>query len=138
MLGMFLIVATIIIFGLFKERHKVEITVILGISAVYLMLFLRLGISERSHLIEYSVLAILVQLAFTERLGNEVNGLQIGIYAFLLTFMIGTLDECLQIFIPFRVFDLLDIAFNGMAAVFAIGGSLILRWIRRYFDLANR
>jgi hypothetical protein len=41
------------------------------------------------------------------------------------------LDECIQIFLPDRVFDTDDILFNGFAGLMAIGSSLVLQWIRK-------
>lgn len=133
MLGMLLIGLTIVLSGLKTQRDKMEIVVWLGFVAVYLLLFLRMGLAERSHMIEYSVLAIFMHKAFIERLGQERKKLFIGVLAFIVTFMVGILDECIQIFLPDRVFDPIDILFNGLVALLAIGGSIILQWIRNKY-----
>ena len=43
---------------------------------------------------------------------------------------VGVIDECIQKFIPSRVFALEDILFNVGAASMAIGASVSLRWAR--------
>ncbi len=42
------------------------------------------------------------------------------------------LDECIQLLLPSRVFDLIDILFNILASVMAVAASLALSWARRY------
>lgn len=69
--GMILTAITIVVHSLKSQSSKKEIAVWIGIAAVYLMLFLRLGLSERTHLIEYSVLAIFVFSAFSERFRDQ-------------------------------------------------------------------
>ncbi len=96
------------------------------------MLFLRLGLPERSHLFEYSVLAIIIHKALNER-ANQGGQVPVpALLAFAIAFLIGVFDECLQIILPDRVFDPVDILFNGFAVTMAIGSSVILRWIRNY------
>lgn len=131
-LGMTLVGATILVYGLSVKPSKIEFTIWLGFIAVYLVFFLRLGLPERSHLIEYSVLAIFVHKAITERINKENHALKIALYAFMVTFAVGVLDECIQIFIPNRVFDTNDILFNGFAVLMAIGANMILPQIRKW------
>ncbi len=132
MLGMFLVGITILVHGLKIRPGKTELTIWLGLVAVYLMFFLRLGLPERSHLIEYSVLAIFVHKALIERTSQENQALKPALCAFIVTFIIGVLDECIQILIPDRVFDTDDILFNGLVVLMAIGTSMILTWIRKW------
>lgn len=131
LLGMALVGATVLAHGLKNRTSKIEIAIWIGLLAVYLMLFFRLGAPERSHLIEYSVLAIFVHMALTERFGDGQSKWKPAFLALVITFSIGAIDECLQLFLPERVFDPLDIIFNGMAALFAIGSSMIIQWARR-------
>ncbi len=130
-LGMLLVGATITVHGLKTKPSKIEIAIWLGIGAVYIMFFLRLGIPERSHLIEYSVLAIFIHKALTERVGHGTKILLVALMSFVVTFLIGILDECIQIVLPNRVFDPEDIFFNGSAVTIAIGSSMVLNWVRR-------
>ena len=52
--------------------------------------------------------------------------------AVLATALLGALDECIQAFLPTRVFDIQDIVFNTLAAVMATATSLVLGWARRW------
>ena len=131
LLVMLLVGATIIAHGLNAKPSQLEISILLGIIAVYIMFFLRLGLPERTHLIEYSVLAIFIHKAIVERMRNGKNIRVPALWAMVGAFLIGVLDECIQIFLPNRVFDLEDILFNGMAVTTAIGSSLILKWARK-------
>ena len=102
-----------------------------GIVAVYLMLFLRLGLPERTHLMEYGVLAIFIHMALTERNHQGGSVPRPAVLAWIAAFLIGVIDETLQLFLPARVFDSEDILFNGIAVSMAIGGSTTLAWARR-------
>ena len=133
-LGMVLVGSAILVHALKRKPSKIEIGLLLGISAVYLMFFLRLGLPERSHLIEYSVLAIIIHKAVTERFGQEEKILKAAFLALILTFLLGVLDESMQLFLPHRVFDPVDILFNGFAAAAAIGANVVLTWVRRLMD----
>ena len=128
---MIAIAATVILHGMITPPGKAEIIIWLGLSAVYIMLYARLGFAERSHLFEYSILAIFIHEALIER---AIQGKKIpnaGLVAFLIAFTIGALDEFIQIFLPNRVFDIIDILFNGFAAFAAIGASSAIRWVRK-------
>ncbi len=134
MLAMILIGATFIAHGLKTRPDKTEISIWLGLSAVYILLFIRLGHpAERTHLMEYSVLAIFIHKALIERLRQENLVLKPALIAFAVTLIIGVLDEGIQIFIPDRVFDPLDVLFNSLAAFMAIGGCMVLQWARKKF-----
>lgn len=61
-LGIFLIGAAIIAHGLKLRPHNIELATWLGIAAAYFFILLRMAIpEERSHLIEYSILAVFNQ-----------------------------------------------------------------------------
>ena len=110
----------------------IEIGAALGIAAVYLMLLVRMTMAEeRTHVFEYTVVALLVHEALLERAsqGRAVPGP--GRLAFVITAVVGIVDECLQAVIPVRVFDVRDILFNVLAAFMATTSSALLRWIRR-------
>ena len=130
-LVMGLIGLVVLAHGLSPNPKKTEIAIWLGIAAVSIMLFLRLGISERSHLMEYSVLAIFIHKALLERKTYFNSILIPALVAFLLTFLIGLIDEGIQLFLPSRVFDPIDILFNTLAAFFAIGASMLLYFAKK-------
>jgi VanZ family protein len=122
---------TILIHGLKTRPSRAEVTIWLGLAAVYIMFFLRLGMPERSHMMEYSVFAIFIHMALIERIGQESKILKPALLAIAATFIIGLLDECAQIFLPNRVFDPNDMAFNGFSGLLAIGSRMVLQWIRK-------
>jgi hypothetical protein len=127
---MLLVGVTMVMHGLKLKPGKIEIAIWFGFAAIYLMVFLRLGLAERSHLMEYSVLAIFIHMALLEREHTKKNSMNPALLAFLITLIIGVLDECIQIFLPGRVFDPNDMLFNGLAAFMAIGVRLVLQFIR--------
>jgi hypothetical protein len=129
---MFFVGATILVHAIKTKPTKTELTIVLGIVAVYTMLVLRLGMPERSHLMEYSVLAIFIHKAILERKNQGKQIHMPALIAFMVTFVLGVMDECIQIFLPNRIFDPADILFNSMAAAMAIGFSMFLLWARKW------
>ena len=76
-LGMILVMATVITQGLKTRPGGAEIVVALGVTVAYLLVFTRMAIpTERSHLIEYGVLSVLIHEALVERAsqGRRVSG----------------------------------------------------------------
>lgn len=131
--GMLLVGGAILVHGLRLRPGKYELAIWIGMAAVVVMFVFRLGAPERSHLIEYSVLAIFIHKALSERWSDSASIWRPALLSWGITFLVGVLDEGIQYWLPERVFDPEDIAFNGIAATMAIGGSLILRWARRRF-----
>ena len=89
-----------------------------------------LTVAERSHMFEYGLLAILIYEALKER---QANGKKIKypvLSAILLGGTVGLIDELVQIFIPFRVFDFVDIIFNYLACALGVIMSLGVAWIQ--------
>lgn len=131
--GMLLIGATIVVEGLKIRLSGAEIGIALGIVAVYLLAIVRLGISvaERSHLIEYGVVAVFIHQALLERASQGRNVRVPAVLAIAATTMIGVLDECIQFFMPNRVFDPIDMGQNFLAAFTAVLASMALGWARR-------
>ncbi len=125
-----LVALTVLVHGLGVRLGKVEIVAILGLVAVFLMLFLRTTIAERTHLVEYGVLAVLVHGALQEGVKQGRRVPLPALLAFLFTALVGTVDEYVQLFLPFRVFDPVDILFNTLAAACCIGTARILAWAR--------
>jgi hypothetical protein len=140
LLSMLLIVATIITQGLKARPGGAEIGVALGVAAVYLLLFLRMTAppAERTHLMEYGVVAVFVYEALTER-ANQGRRVPVpALLAALATSLLGVLDECIQAFLPSRVFDPIDILFNVLAAVMSVVAMVALGWARRLTIRARR
>ncbi|GJM29599.1 MAG: hypothetical protein DHS20C17_22340 [Cyclobacteriaceae bacterium] len=133
LLGMILTAATVTVHGLSVRPGKTEMSIWFGLAAVYLMFIFRMGAPERSHLIEYSVLAIFIYKALLERLRDNSHFLLPALIAFAATTVIGVFDESIQKLLPSRVFDPLDMLFNSLAAFMAISGSIILQWARKKF-----
>ena len=131
--GFFLVLATIATQALKTRPRGLEIGVALGVAAAYLMVFVRMGIplEERTHLIEYGVVAVFIHAALTERASQGRRVPVPALLAVLATALVGVLDECIQAVLPSRVFDPRDIGFNVLAAVMAIGASVALGWARR-------
>ncbi|MBN7812482.1 VanZ family protein [Algoriphagus sp. H41] len=125
-LGMLLAGTAVLLHGWRTKPGKFEMSVLLGIAAVYVMFFFRLGAPERSHLIEYSVLAVFLHRALLERSTNKKPSLSPALLAIGLGVLIGLLDEVLQFFLPNRTFDPEDMFFNGFAVIMAIAASSLL------------
>ena len=131
-LAMLLVGVTVLTQGLRTRPRGLEIAVALGVAVVYLMVLVRMALEERTHLIEYGVVAVLILEALRERSSHGRRVPLPALLAILATALIGTLDECIQAFIPSRVFDVQDIVFNTLAAVMAVATSLALGWARRW------
>ncbi len=130
--GMLLVCVTILTHGFKRRPGKIDIILVPGVIAVYLMVFVRIEIpQERTHLIEYGVLAIFILETFKERAKNIDYLLSPALLAILSTGIFGIIDELIQAFIPNRIFDIRDILFNTFAGILAVGISSILVWIRK-------
>lgn len=132
-IGFIGIIITIFLYGLKKRSSPIEWFVWFGMISVYLLLLFRLNAPERSHLIEYGVLAVFIHLALHERSGQHQNTFRSAFYAFFITSVIGVLDECMQWFLPNRVFDTNDMIFNAFAALMAIVAVSFLLWVKNKF-----
>lgn len=132
LLGCLLVLATIVTQGLKTRPGGAEIAVALGVAAAYLLVFVRMTIpTERSHLIEYGVVAVFIYEALMERASQGRRVPFPALLAVLTTSLVGVIDECIQAFLPSRVFDPRDIVFNVLAAVMAVSASVALGWARR-------
>ena len=119
--------------GLRLAIKEVEIGILLGVIATYAMLLSRLGVPERTHLFEYSILAALIYQILAER---RANGLPVnfpGFRAVVAGSMIGLVDETIQLFFPGRYFDFIDVGFNALACFMAVAAILVLSWGRTKF-----
>jgi len=135
-----LVGATILTQGLKTRPGGAEIGVALGVAAAYLLVFARMSIpaAERTHLIEYGVVAVFIYEALVERVSQGRRVPRPALLAVLATSLVGVLDECIQAVLPSRVFELRDILFNVLAAVMAVAAMVALGWARRWTGRARR
>ena len=127
-----MVLAAVVTQGLKRRPSGLEIGVILGVAAVYMLVFTRMAVpTERSHLIEYGVVSVLIYEALLERAANGYRVPVPALLATLVTSMIGLIDEGVQWFVPGRVLDPYDMLFNVFAAVMAISAVTALRWVRQ-------
>ena len=130
-IGLALIGGALLVLGLRARPSVAEIGVVLGVVGAYLVLPLRMATpEERSHLIEYAVVALLVGEALRERAARGGSVPLPSIVAFSVTCAIGVVDEAVQLLLPQRVFDPIDVVFNSGSAAIAVVGSACLRWVR--------
>lgn len=131
-LGMVLIGVAIVVQGLRSRPGSAEIAVALGVATVYFMVFVRMGsYEERTHLIEYGIVALLVHAALNERAMRSPHVPVPAVLAVTIAVLLGVLDELIQALLPTRVFDPRDILFNILAAILAVGAIKALRWARQ-------
>ncbi len=138
LLGMMLVGATIIVRGLKIRLTGLNLGIVLGVVATYVLVFVRFtSTEERSHLIEYGVVAAFIHAALEER-ANQGRAVPLrSVLAVAVTALIGAVDEFIQHFIPNRVFDPVDIVFNTMAAVLAVATIAALGWAQKRTRLSQ-
>ena len=132
-LGMLLVGGTVLVVGLRRRPGGLEIGIALGVATAYYMVLVRMALpEERTHLIEYGVVAVLIHEALKERASGNRRVPAPALIAVLAAAAVGAIDEVIQAFLPTRVFDLEDILFNSLAAVMAVASSVALSWARRW------
>ncbi|MGN3974834.1 VanZ family protein [Tsuneonella sp. SYSU-LHT278] len=100
---------------------KRDFAVALGIVAVYSIALSRIALpEERTHMIEYGVVGVLIYKALLERLKNEWPVWSPTLLAMLIVGTLGSIDEVLQFWHPTRTFDWRDIGFNWLAGILSI------------------
>ena len=131
--GFVLVLATIFGSGMKRKPGWREIWVGIGVTAVYGLLLLRVWLSpqERTHLIEYGVVAVLIYHALIERRRNGRNVPVPAFLAVVLTVLLGWIDEGIQAILPNRVYDIRDVLFNALAGLMSVLASMALRWAKR-------
>ena len=128
-----LVGATIVTQGVQARPGGAEIAIALGVTVAYLLVFFRMASPvERSHLMEYGVVAVFIHAALVERASQGRRVPLPPLLAILVTSALGLLDECIQAFLPSRVFDTQDILFNVLAGTMAVAASVALAWARRW------
>ena len=133
LLCMLLVGLTILTQGLKVRPGGAEVAVAVGVATAYLLVLTRMTIpTERSHLIEYSIVGVLIHEALTERRSQGRRVPLPPVLSVLATIALGALDEGIQWLLPNRVFDPVDILFNTLAGTMAVAGSVALTWARRW------
>ena len=133
---MILTVATIVGSGLRRRPGRRELWVGLGLTAVYGMAVLRMGVGpeERTHLFEYGVVAVLIYQALHERARGGAGVRVPALSALVVTALLGWLDEGIQALLPNRVYDNFDVLSNAIAALIGIAGSVAIGWVNAALD----
>ncbi len=134
MAGVILVAAALLALALGNRNWRLDTPsaltragIAIGVAAVYLLVLARLAsAAERTHLIEYSVLAALIREALVERAANGRRVRVPSLVAFGGAILAGALDEGIQWFVPSRSFDHRDLLFNVLAAAMGVGASAAL------------
>lgn len=109
-----------------------EVGVALGVALAYAWTFLRIGNpAERTHLIEYGIVAALIHQALLERRRGGRRVPRPAALTVAVTALLGLLDEGIQAVLPSRVFDWNDVFFNALAGFMVIVARLALAPVRR-------
>ncbi len=128
-----MVLATILTQGLKARPRGAEIGVALGVAAAYLLVFVRMSVpTERTHLVEYGVVALFIHEALSERASQGRRVPVPALLAIVASSTIGVLDECVQALLPSRDFSFMDIFFNALASVMAVTANAALHWARRW------
>jgi CubicO group peptidase (beta-lactamase class C family) len=109
-----------------------EIGVGIGVAVAYLGALARVPVpEERTHLIEYAVVAAFIYQALVERRRNGRRVPAPDALTVTVTALLGWLDEGIQSLLPNRVYDIRDVGFNFLAGVMVIFVALFLALVRR-------
>ena len=128
--GMAAVAGMVLVLSVTRGAGWQRMGVGLGLIAVCVLLLARVtSLSERSHLIEYAVIALLIHEALIERSRaslTQSSQLALAIKSFVVVMLISLADETIQWGLPGRVFDLRDMLFNAIAAGVALTGVLLV------------
>ena len=117
------------VYGWFNKNKFLLSFLWIGVLIVMILIFLRLSTSERSHMFEYNILSVFIFNAFNHRITNSY--MKSGIFTAITCLILGILDECIQIFAPYRYFDWNDILFNGLVIICTISFLILIIKIQR-------
>lgn len=87
----------------------------LGCIYVYLLSAIKIPI-ERIHLLEYGLLSFFAYMAFRESFGK----LKSYLFSFILTAILGWIDEGIQALVPGRYYDIKDVGLNALSGLLAL------------------
>lgn len=129
-LAAFLLLMAAVVWGALRRSARWrDLWIVAALVAVATLLATRTGIplAERSHLIEYGLVAVLIYHALLARraAGGAVRGA--AAIAVTSTAALGAVDEAIQAALPNRVFDPRDLLFNALAACMTVGITVVLR-----------
>ncbi|MBD3427012.1 MAG: hypothetical protein GF409_07290 [Candidatus Omnitrophica bacterium] len=117
--GGFLLAAVFLYMSVFRrEKRIVNYIILLGCACIYFILNkLAIYPAEKIHLLEYSLLSVLVFNAL--KVDFSGYGLELYVYGLLFCLGAGVIDEVIQLFLPTRVFDWRDVVFNIASSITA-------------------
>ncbi len=125
--------------GLVTVPRRAEMLLLLCVVAAYVLVLTRVSMPvERTHLLEYGLLALLVYSALEERQRHRGSVRLPGLLAITATATIGIADEAIQLLLPNRVFDPRDMLFNFLAAIMAVVSSWSMQSVRRWIPLGGK
>jgi hypothetical protein len=115
-----------------KERAGwSEVGVACGVALAYGWTFLRIeNPAERTHLIEYGIVAALLHQALLERARQGRAIPRPAALTVAATALLGLIDEVIQAALPSRVFDWNDVVFNALAGGMVVAARLALAPVR--------
>ena len=128
--GTLLTFISILYFAITRELNARERIVILLSLASIILFISRLAIADRTHVIEYSLLTIAIHMALQER-NKRLPIKCVACVTIVIAFLIGISDECFQLFMQNRHFDVQDILFNTLAILIVIIANFIITRIRK-------
>jgi len=106
-----------LVFAIGKSKNLIKLIIIILSLIIGLTLSWQIEISqERIHLLEYAVLGWFLGRDLIHK-NKRAKGV---ILACVFSVIVGILDEIFQKILPYRVFDLRDILFNGLGGIWGI------------------
>ncbi len=136
--ALFVLGVGLVLYWVRTRPGRLEIGAGLGVFAVYMTTLIRLPVPEaRSHLFEYSLVAMLVYQALLERRSHGRAVPAPAFAAVVATALLGWVDEGIQGLLPNRVYDIVDVGFNALAGLMAVVATLFMAWARK-LDLFRR
>lgn len=125
--GLLILVLALLWQGLKRRPGWGEVGAAVGVGLAYWGTFLRIeSPEERTHLIEYGIVAAVIHQALLERAKNGRSVRAPAALTVAATALLGVLDESIQAVLPSRVFDVRDIGFNALAGFMVIAARLAL------------
>lgn len=129
--GCFLVLVFLLTQGMTILPRWPEIVAGVGIAVIYGIILTSIAKSEeRMHLIIYGIVALLIYAALLERSAFGRNVFASPVIVVMVTTVLGLVDECLQLALPDRVFDVRDILYDALAAAMAVMANASIRWAR--------